>query len=216
MAGIPAVIASRPASLLRIARHLIRRLDALPSHQLPVRADAHGRWVNETLIAEATVELAGGISRLSRAYGPAAARELVEWLLRNDVRWAIREHWWAWSCFFTDVASERAELPTTLGVRLEMVQRLIEATFARATKEHLWSLEEMAKAIPLSRPERDLAAYPDFPDEPPMSVDIVGDLAVAAERERARLVFGILVATLTESELEVLTGSMRARTGYSS
>lgn len=215
VAGVPPAIASRPAGLLRVARHLIRRLDALPSHQLPVRADAHGRWVNETLIAEATAELAAAISLLGRAYGPAAARELVEWLIRNEVRRAIRDHWQAWSFFLIDVASGRAELPATLGGRSEMVQRLIETTFSRAARERLLSLEEVASAIPLSGTERRLAAYPDFPDEPPMSVDAVGDLALAAGRERARLVFGLLAATLTEAELEVLTEGMRAREGIS-
>ncbi len=215
VAGIPTPIAAQPASLTRIARRLIHRLGAIP-YRTPFQLDAQGHWIDEAFTGAATAELAVAIAQLSRAYGPTAARELVEWLIRNEVRWAIREHWWAWSCFFTDVASDRAQLPPALGARSGVVQQLIEATFARPVKERLWSQEAIAKAIPLSRMERRLVAYEEIPDEPPMSVDVVADLALAAEREQARLVYQILAAALTEPELDALTESARARTGNTS
>ncbi len=54
------------------------------------------------------------------------------------------------------------------------------------------------------------------PGDPPASIDVVGDLALAAEREQARLVYQILAAALTEPELDALTESARARTGNTS
>lgn len=214
-AGVPPPIALEPAGLARIARRLIARFEAVP-YSWPAQFDREGHWIDDTRTAGAVTELVRAFVQLSHAYGPAVTRELVDWLLRNEVRWAIRERWWAWSCFFTDVAYGRAEVPSDLGSRGDKVRGVIVSSFGRLLTDRLIELRAMAETIPLSRTERRLIALETDPGDPPASIDVLGDLALAAEREQARLVFQILAAALTEPELNALTESARARTGNTS
>lgn len=198
-AAIPAPMCEKPGPLLATMRSVIGRVDRA-TRSSARRNIGDDRWWNDDLRFAVSNALELGLGDLSRIYGNLATLDLVQWLRRNEVEWPEREAWWAWWLFFDAIAGHRLALAGRRD-QPSALEELIRTTLSDRVNAALNDDERRASAIPLSPTERRLVAYEISIDEPePGNFDVVGHMALAANRELARTLHNLLRLSVSEPE----------------
>lgn len=206
VANLPATICDRPDSLVGIAREFTDRLDAIYP-DLRAKHTVDRGWIDDAWVERASGILHLAVRDLAEAYGPGPTGELLLWLGRNEVNWAAHNRWWGWWLLLGGLARGRRSLPDSLRDCDPLVQLVARSMLEPMMEKTLEEAEAEALLIPLSSLEERIVRYDlgaQHSDDEYSSQDVVVQMKLAAERERACLGHQLLSMALTAADLETL------------
>jgi hypothetical protein len=202
VAALPDAICEDASALVMGTREILHRLDQV-ANESALGGVGDERWWSDDIQAGVNAVLTNGLSGLSGTYGVDATLDLTHWLRRNEVVWSERQRWWEWWLYLSGIGRKRVPAPSRADGWLRRI--LVDPGFTAQVEATIEDAQREAAAIPISPGEGALLAYEVSTDEPePGSLDVVGQLTLAAYREAARGLHGILSASTPNDEWQAM------------